>query len=43
MLGKKYPFTSYPAVKHSKHNRFAITDMRKKPVDFFIIQHGLQF
>ena len=31
---KKHPFTSYPAAKHTKHSKFAITDMRRKPVDF---------
>ena len=28
---KKHPFTGYPAAKHSKHGKFAITDMREKP------------
>ena len=31
----KRPFTSYPAVKHPEHSKFAITDMREKSVDFF--------
>ena len=30
-----HPFTSYPAAKHPKLNKFAITDMLEKPVDFF--------
>ena len=32
---KKHPFASYPAAKHPKHSKFAITDMRQKPVNFF--------
>ena len=32
---KKHPFTGYPAAKHSKHSKFAITDIREKPVNFF--------
>ena len=32
---KKHPFTSYPAEMHPKRSKFAITDMRQKPVDFF--------
>ena len=31
---KKRPFTSYPAARHPKHSKFAITDMREKPVGF---------
>ena len=27
-------FSGYPAVKHTKHSKFAITDIREKPVDF---------
>ena len=34
---KKRPFTSYLAAKHSKHRKFATTDMRQKPVDFFLL------
>ena len=34
MVGKKHPFTSYPAEKHPKHSKCAITDMREKPVEF---------
>ena len=30
-----HPFIGYPAVKHPKHSRYAITNMREKPVDFF--------
>ena len=30
---KMRPFTSYHAAKHSKHSKFAITDMREKPAD----------
>ena len=37
---KKPPFTSYLVGGHSKHSKFAITDMREKPVDFFIVLHG---
>ena len=32
---KKHPFTGFPAAKHPKHSKFAITDIREKPVDFF--------
>ena len=42
MLEKKHPFTSYLAAKHPKHSKFAITDMREKPVDFFIVQQESQ-
>ena len=35
MLEKKHPFTSYPAEKHPKHNKLAVTDKQKKTVDFF--------
>ena len=35
MPEKKNPFTSYPAAKHPKHNKFAVTDIREKPVDLF--------
>ena len=34
---KKHPFTGYPAVKHSKHRKFAITNIREKPVNFFLL------
>ena len=30
------PFTSYPAAKHRKRNKFAIIDMREKPADLFL-------
>ena len=40
MIRKKHPFTGYPAVKHPKHNKFAITNIREKPSYFFIVQHG---
>ena len=32
-----HPFTSYLTAKHPKHNKFAITDMRKKPVELFLL------
>ena len=32
---KKRPFTSYPVAKQPKHSKFAITDMRQKPVELF--------
>ena len=32
---KNVPFTSYPAAKHSKHNKLAVTDILEKTVDFF--------
>ena len=35
MPGKCTHFTIYPAAKHPKHNKLAITDIREKPVDFF--------
>ena len=37
MLGKSNPFTNYLAAKHPKRRNFAITDMREKPVDFFLL------
>ena len=37
VLRKKRPFSSYPAVKHSKHSKFAITDIREKPVNVFLL------
>ena len=37
MLGKRHPFTSYPAAKHPKHSKSAITDMQEKPADFFFL------
>ena len=32
---KKHPFASYSAAKHLKHSKFAITNIREKPVNFF--------
>ena len=32
---KKHPFTGYPTVKHPKRSKFAITNIREKPVNFF--------
>ena len=32
---KKHPSSGYPAANHSKHSKFAITDIREKPVNFF--------
>ena len=41
---KKHPFTGYPAVKHPKHGKFAITDMRQKPVNLFLLHStGVDF
>ena len=37
---KKRPFASYPAAMHPKHSKFAITDIREKPANFFIVRHG---
>ena len=34
---KKRPFSSYPAEKHPKHSKFAITNIREKPVNFFLL------
>ena len=31
----KSPFTSCFAAKDPEHSKFAVTDMREKPVDFF--------
>ena len=30
---KKKPFKSYPAAKHPKHNKLAVTDIQEKPVN----------
>ena len=35
MVGKSTYFAGYPAVKHPKYSKFAITDIREKPVNFF--------
>ena len=35
MVKKNHPFTSHPAEKHPKQSKFAITDIREKPVNFF--------
>ena len=32
---RKHPFTNYPAELHPIRSKFAITDMRQKPVDLF--------
>ena len=32
---KKHPFTGYPAAKHQKHSKFAIANIREKPLNFF--------
>ena len=32
---KNHPFTGYPAVKHPKHSKLAITNIREKPGNFF--------
>ena len=32
-MPKKHPFTSYPAAKHPKQNKLAVTDIRDKSVD----------
>ena len=37
MVGKKHPFTSYPAEKHTKRGKFAITDMREKTSGPFLL------
>ena len=39
MRRKKHPVTSYPAAKHPEHRKFAITIMREKLADLFIVQH----
>ena len=39
---EKHPFTSYLAAKHPNHSKFAITGMREKAVDFFIVQQESQ-
>ena len=35
MLGKSTNLAVIPAAKHPKHSKFAITDIREKPVKFF--------
>ena len=30
----KHALTSFPAAKHQKHSKFAITDMQEKAMDF---------
>ena len=41
---KKHPFAGYPAVKHPKHSKFAITDIGEKPVNFFLLFNtGINF
>ena len=37
------PLTSYPAAKHPKHGKFAITDVRQKPVNFFFFANSGSF
>ena len=37
MVGKRHPFTGYPAVKHPKHGKFSITNTREKPVNLFLL------
>ena len=32
---KKHPFASYPAAKHPKHRKLAVTDIPEKSVEFF--------
>ena len=32
---KKHSSSGYPAAKHPKHSKFAITDIREKPANFF--------
>ena len=39
MLGKKHPFTSYPAAKHPKHSKSAITDIREKTSELFLLSN----
>ena len=34
---KKHPSSGYPAAKHPKHSKFVITDIREKPVNFFLL------
>ena len=36
---KKHPFNSYPAAKHPRHSKFAITDMKNQQT-FFLVRHG---
>ena len=35
MVGKSTRLKGYPAAKHPKHSKFAISDIREKPVNFF--------
>ena len=32
---KRHPFASYPAAKHPKQSKFAVTNIPEKPVNFF--------
>ena len=34
---KKHPSSGYPTAKHPKHRKLAITDIREKPVNFFLL------
>ena len=40
---KKHPSSGYPAAKQPKHRKLAVTDIREKPVNFFIVQHRRRF
>ena len=43
MVGTSTQFTSYPAEKHPKSSKFAITYMLQKPVDFFLYDTSVGF
>ena len=44
MVGKKHPFTSYPAAKHVKHSKFAITGHARKTSELFsLFNTGVDF
>ena len=43
MVGKKHPFTGYPAVKHPKHSKFAITDVGENRWIFLLFNTGVDF
>ena len=34
-INEMHPSTCCPAAKHPKHNMFQVTNIRRKPVDFF--------
>ena len=39
MVGKSTHIQVIPAEKHSKRSKFAIANIREKPVNFFFVRH----